>query len=182
MAVRKESWGWIVDFWMRYPDGGKERIREKSPIQTRRGAEAFERDRRDELMEVYKQIKLGLVERPKKEVPTFSKWWDGRFWRERVVGERNSESEKEAKKSIYDNYLEDRFGDLPLDEIVNNGFPILRRLKPNDWFNVCRRVLRIAVSPSAVIANGEPFCFLLFPHGGQLFRCAKAAIGFARGK
>ena len=121
MAVRKESWGWIVDFWMKYPDGDKDRVREKSPIQSRRGAEAFERDRRAELMEQWKQEQLGLVVRLKKEVPTFTKWWDGRFWRERVVGERNGESEKEAKRSIYKNYLKERFGQLPLDVIVNDG-------------------------------------------------------------
>jgi hypothetical protein len=39
MAVRKTDWGWIVDFVLKYPYGTKERVREKSSIQTKAGAE-----------------------------------------------------------------------------------------------------------------------------------------------
>lgn len=120
MTVRKEDWGWIVDFVMRYPDGTKERIREASEIQTKRGAEQWEHLRRQELLDQWQRDKLGLNE-PRKEVPTFAEWWEGRFWRERVIGARNKPSEMSNKKEIYRNYLKDRFGGLRLDEIGTEG-------------------------------------------------------------
>jgi integrase len=37
---------WFVDFWHAHPDGTRERIRRDSPVNTRRGAQAFERETR----------------------------------------------------------------------------------------------------------------------------------------
>ena len=57
---------------------------------------------------------------PKKKkevVPTFHEWFNGRFWREWVVAEKNSDSEKEAKRSIYKHHLEETLGPLRLDEV-----------------------------------------------------------------
>lgn len=53
----------------------------------------------------------------KKEVPTFDKWFNGRFWTEWVVAKKNKPSEVEAKESIYKVHLKERFGDAKLDEI-----------------------------------------------------------------
>jgi integrase len=129
MAARKERWGkkgkrklrWIVDFVMRYPDGTAERIREQSEVQTKAGAEEWERDRRQQLLDEWKANKLGLNE-PRKEVPTFAEWWSGRFWRKWVVARDNSEGEMAEKKTIYRLYLEPHFGHLRLDEIIEGGY------------------------------------------------------------
>lgn len=42
---------WRVDFVFRHPDGRMERVREVSPVQTRRGSEQYERDRRQALLD-----------------------------------------------------------------------------------------------------------------------------------
>src|SRR5262245_60993892 len=36
--------------------------------------------------------------KPRREVPTFSEWFKGRFWREWVVARRNKPSEQSSKK------------------------------------------------------------------------------------
>ena len=120
MAARKDKRkGWIVDFVMAFPDGKKKRVRETSPLQSNRGAEQYERERREVLFERWVNRKRGVPD--EKEVPTFATWWNGRFWRERVIGARNSHSEKESKTSIYNKYLEVRFANLRLDQIINDG-------------------------------------------------------------
>jgi integrase len=51
------------------------------------------------------------------EMPTFDKWFNGRFWQEWVVGRKNKPSEVEAKKSIYKHHLGPAFGHRRLDAI-----------------------------------------------------------------
>ncbi len=53
----------------------------------------------------------------KKEVPTFHKWFNGRLWREWVVGRRNKPTEVTSKEIVYRCHLEAAFGALRLDEI-----------------------------------------------------------------
>jgi integrase len=55
--------------------------------------------------------------KPRKEVPTFKDWFDGRFWREWVVGRKNKPSERASKRRIYENYLLPFFGEMHVDEI-----------------------------------------------------------------
>ena len=43
---------WLVDVVFQHPDGRKQRIKKKSPVQTRRGAEDYERQLRNALLEV----------------------------------------------------------------------------------------------------------------------------------
>ena len=61
-----------------------------------------------------------------KEVPTFEDWFNGRFWREWVVAQKNKPTEIRAKKSIYRLYLEPRFKDTPLDKIDVSAIAQLR--------------------------------------------------------
>jgi len=57
----KETEYWIVDFIVRYPDGRRERVRKVPSIQTKRGAQRYERQLLAEL----------LCDRPAvREVPT----------------------------------------------------------------------------------------------------------------
>ena len=41
----------MVDFWFTHPDGHKERFRKLSPVQTKRGAEQYEREVRQALLD-----------------------------------------------------------------------------------------------------------------------------------
>lgn len=56
----------------------------------------------------------------RKECPTFREWFEGRFWREWVVGRKNKPTEVRSKKIIFKNWLEPRFGDMGLDEITTS--------------------------------------------------------------
>ena len=62
----------------------------------------------------------------KQEVPTFGDWFNGRFWREWVIAQKNKPTEVKAKKSIYRLYLEPRFKDTPLDKIDVSAIAQLR--------------------------------------------------------
>jgi integrase len=64
---------------------------------------------------IYRPGRAG--DREKKEVPTFEKWFNGRFWTEWVVARKNKPSEVEAKKSIFKIHLGPEFGHVPLDQI-----------------------------------------------------------------
>jgi integrase len=52
------------------------------------------------------------------EVPTFSEWFKGRFWKEWVVGRCNKPSEVRSKNIIYEKHLLPRFGRMTLDKIT----------------------------------------------------------------
>src|SRR5262245_8947424 len=53
----------------------------------------------------------------KEEVPTFEKWFNGRFWEEWVIGRKNKPSEVDAKKIIFKCHLKEAFGAMRLNEI-----------------------------------------------------------------
>jgi integrase len=100
---------WVVDVDYQHPDGRRTRIRKISPVQTRRGAELYERQVRDDLL----MQRYGR----RKEMPTFDEWYLGRYWQEWVIGRRNKPSTVDAKKSTYENHLQAVFGHMRLDEI-----------------------------------------------------------------
>ena len=100
---------WQVDVDYQHPDGRRDRIRRISPVQSKRGAEAYERQLREDIL-------MGRYGR-RKEVPTFKEWYNGRYWQEWVIGRRNKPSTVEAKRSVFDQHLEPVFGDKRLDEI-----------------------------------------------------------------
>jgi integrase len=118
MSVRREqrrdpATGTVREFYMvdvdyQHADGTRTRVRKVSPVQTRRGAEQYERDLRQAILD-------GSYD--KKEVPTFDDWFNNRFWREWVIGRKNKPGEAQAKKSVYKNHLKHAFGQRRLDEI-----------------------------------------------------------------
>ena len=69
-----------------------------------------------------------LASQPTKEVPTaavtedltFSVWFEGRFWKEWVVGRCNKPTEVRSKKIIFKKHLEPRFGRMPLSKITTS--------------------------------------------------------------
>jgi integrase len=101
---------YVVDVEFEHADGRRERIRKVSPVRTRRGAEQYERQLREDLL----MGRYGI----RNEVPTFGEWFNGRYWREWVTARKNKESTTEAKKSVYKHHLEKVFGHVRLDEIT----------------------------------------------------------------
>jgi integrase len=53
----------------------------------------------------------------KEETPTFKEWFEGRFWKEWVVAQKNKPSEQESKLSSFRIHLEPYFGRMSLAEI-----------------------------------------------------------------
>lgn len=102
---------WMVDVVFEHPDGRPERVRKVSPVQTRRGAEEYERKLRHEL------LVGGRGAATREEVPSFDTWFNGRFWREWVLGRKNKPSEQESKLSAYKHHIKGALGHKRLDEI-----------------------------------------------------------------
>ncbi len=50
MSARKVKERWTVDFWFEHASGKRERVRKAAPVNTRRGAEEFERQLRVEML------------------------------------------------------------------------------------------------------------------------------------
>lgn len=98
------------------PDGRKTRLSGTPTKNTKQAAEEAERQHAERALDAfYKQQYLPPSQ--VKEVPTFAAWFEGRFWREWVIGRKNKPSEQASKQHIYQKHLRDRFGALRLDQI-----------------------------------------------------------------
>lgn len=110
MPARKDArtGKWYFRKWVELPSGKRKRLY-GSPFDTKREADDAERDA------------IAEAEHPvKPPSPRFADWFEGRFWREWVLGGprgANRPSEQEAKRSIFRVHLRDYFGDIPLDKI-----------------------------------------------------------------
>jgi len=102
---------WVYRTVVKLPDGGKTRISGKPAINTKQAALDAER------AHIERVLKGEDEPAEKTEVPTFEEWFNGRFWREWVIGRKNKPSEAAAKKNVFDNHLKQPFGSLRLDEI-----------------------------------------------------------------
>jgi integrase len=96
---------------VRLPDGTTKRIFGTPTLNTKQAAVDAER------AHVERVLKGEDEPAEKTEVPTFEEWFNGRFWREWVIGRKNKPSEATAKKNVFDNHLKKTFGTLRLDEI-----------------------------------------------------------------
>ena len=107
MAARKDRRkGWLVDFMFQHADGRMERMRKRSPVQSKRGAQDYERQLRQEM----------LNPRPKgKEVPTLETY--ASEFMELHASVHNKPSEVHSKRSILRRYLLPRFGRRRLNAI-----------------------------------------------------------------
>lgn len=105
MTTRRIAKAWYADFRFTHPDGRTERIRKRSPVQTKRGAEEFERQLRDAM----------LTGRTNKEVPRFKDF--AQEFLETYAKANNKPSEQAAKESILRVHLVPAFGRMALDEI-----------------------------------------------------------------
>lgn len=139
MTARRIKGAWWVDFRLNH-----ERIRKKSPLNTKRGAEVFEKQLREELI-------LGIDE-PKRELPTYKE--HAQDWMDTYVLVNNKPSEVAAKRKILKHHLLPFFGKMRLDEISKKsidrfkGAQIKAGLQAktiNNHLTVLRRSLTSAV-------------------------------------
>jgi len=112
-VARGKDGRWRYRAMAEKPDGTRIRIHGSAPrhINTKVAAQKAEYDHIDRIAHPERAPK------PRKEVPTFKEWFNGRFWTEWVVSRKNKPSEVESKLSIYRVHLGPAFDELPLDEI-----------------------------------------------------------------
>jgi len=122
MPIRRGSDGrWRYREVVRKPDGTRERVSGCAPrhINTMVAAQEELRQHIERILHPERATK-------NQEVMTFKEWFNGRFWREWVVGRKNRPTEVRSKQIIYRCHLEKRFEDMPLDEITVSEVAQLR--------------------------------------------------------
>ena len=173
---------WVVDISYQHPNGREERIRKKSPIQTRRGAEQYER-------EVRAHLAAGTFgEKEPVEKPLFREFAK-EFIRDYATT-NNKPSEVRSKTMILNLHLLPTFGNQRLDAIgvrqieAYKAKKIQERLSPktvNNHLTVLRKLLSVAhewelidgVPAVKWLKVPEPkFDFLDFDEAEQLIEAA----------
>ncbi|MBU8899929.1 site-specific integrase [Corallococcus sp. M34] len=106
---------WFVDIKFKHANGGVERVRKDSPVNTRRGAEQYERDIRAALlMGTFRKEKEPETNGETKKVPTV-KDFTSRFL---TYSENNNKhSSVVSKRQLLDDHLLPFFGETALDAI-----------------------------------------------------------------
>jgi hypothetical protein len=115
VAARKIRGRWFVDFRFQHADGRVERIRKRSLVQSKAGAEEFERRLRTEMLSPLSAAK---------EVPTFALYADE--FMKTYAASNNKPSEREAKACILKHHLLPAFGSVPLDAIRTHAMETLK--------------------------------------------------------
>ena len=114
MSVKKHPDGrWRYRVRVRRPDGTSVRLKGSAPSYENTKA-ACDRAEREAIASA---LRLDPNQSKKVEAPTYEEWFNGRFWKEWVIGERNKPSEQISKRSSFENYLKPAFGALRLDQI-----------------------------------------------------------------
>lgn len=125
MTARKYKDAWWVDFRWRHQHGPKkgvrERIRKKSPVNNKRGAEEYERLLRARLFE---GKPLDGSDPTTVAIPLFKKFQAD--FMETYAAANNKLSEQDSKRSMLDTHLVPRFGDLRLDAIGKHEIEKMR--------------------------------------------------------
>ena len=183
MAVRRKKNGKImVDFWLTHPDGHRERIRKTSPISTIRGAERYERELRESMLN-------GTYEQPvEKEIPLFSEFAD--TFIQDYADVQNRPSTVIGKKKNLRIHLVPAFGHLRLDQITQHRIDLYKRQKLdeglkaktiNNHLTCLRKLLTVAhdwgkldVVPTIKWLPKQeiPFDFLTFEESRDLIEAA----------
>jgi integrase len=139
MSVRRRKWtdpatgmvreAWIVDVMFQHPDGRKERVRKVSPVQTKRGAEQYERELRQTLLDGTHGRKEEEEKTPVR-MPTVREFADE--FLETYAAVNNKPSEQASKRSMIKHHIKPLLGDLRLDEVSREIEPFKARLKKLD--------------------------------------------------
>lgn len=199
MSVRRRAWtdpvagkivdAWFVDVKFRSLDGRAQRIRKFSPVQTKRGAEQYEQQLRQSLVDgTYGKPEEEEVPR---EIPTL-----GAFAKEFIdtyATANNKPSEVQSKRTILKWHLVPEMGSLKLNEIGQRKIEnykarkLASGLSPktvNNHLTVLRRLLSLAVEweqldhlpPFKWLKVPDPeFDFLDFEEAGRLVAGADEA-------
>lgn len=190
MSVRLKKWkdrtgkqreAWMVDVLFEHPDGREERVRKVSPVNTRRGAEQYERELRASLLN-------GTRNQEVKQAPTLSEF-DARFL---TYSENNNKpSTVFAKRWILKKHLVPFFGAMPLDKINAEAVEDYKAAKLkagcskksiNNHLTALRKLLNLAVEWKVIdhapkvkgfkLAEGE-FVFADFAEADRLIAAAE---------
>lgn len=134
---------WTVDVDFEGPDGAHRRVRKVSPVQTRRGAEEYERQVRQALLD-------GSYDRPASGAPTledFAPRWIEGYCR----ANRQKHSSIVSKESILEHHLLPLLGQKRLDQITTADVQVLKgRLQDrspktvNNVLTVLSKLLKVA--------------------------------------
>src|SRR5215470_4713697 len=122
-VFRRKNGRWSYREIIYKPNGKKVRIAGTAP--KHRNTEGAAKDALKLHMErIQHPERAGVVEPAK--IITFGEWFNGRFWREWVIAQKNKPTEIRSKQTIYRLHLEPRFKDTPLDEIDVSAIAQLR--------------------------------------------------------
>ncbi|RYZ37866.1 MAG: site-specific integrase [Myxococcaceae bacterium] len=194
MSVRLRKWkdkneklqeAWTVDVKLQHPDGRVERIRKASPVNTRRGAEQYERELRQSLL----AGTFGKAHEPEEGIPTVAEFMP-RFL---TYSENNNKaSTLAAKQQLLDTHLIPAFGHFRLDQVGADAvekFKATKRkegLAPktiNNALTVLRTIFSVAVEQNVLThpprvkmlkAAKPDFDFLSFEEAERLVDAADA--------
>lgn len=108
MTVRKIRNWWFTDFRFQHSDGRVERVRKRSPINSKTGAEEYERKLRAKMSAPAPEVMT-------KPIPKFAAF--AAEFMETYVAANNKPSERAAKACILKHHLLPAFGGMTLDEI-----------------------------------------------------------------
>jgi len=185
---------WIADFTVQIPGGERKRFREVPKIQTRRGAETYERQRIAELLsgrlkedrQEEEKTKAEAIKAACPSVASFAKTFI-----ETYAVPNNKPSEVQSKKMILDLHLVPALGCLRLDEVgpgeiehykaeklrdglspktINNHLIVLRRMLAvaEEW-GLTGRISRVRW----LRVPDSEFDFLTFEESNQLLATAE---------
>ena len=140
---------YFVDFRFSHPDGTIERFRKDSPVNTQRGAEQYERELRQALLNgTYSRSK---EEEPTEKVPTLNDFVEDFLT---YSTNNNKPSAVYTKRHILRLHLQPFFGTMPLDAIGPEHVERYKQKKVqeglagksvNDHLTVLRKLLNLAV-------------------------------------
>lgn len=151
---------WVVDVDFTHPDGSKERIRRTSPVQTRRGAEQYDREIRAALAEKFRLRKV-IYDKPVEQAqerdviasePVLFAAFAKEFL-EKYARANNKPSEVDGKNRILTSHLIPFFRGIPLHAVTSRAVENYKALKAerglspktiNNHLAVLGKLLRVA--------------------------------------
>ena len=149
-STGRERQFWMVDVCIESPDGSRQRVRKVSPVQSRRGAERYERDLRWELL--WGRRDAGGGDEESKETPTVAEFAPEFLTDYAEVN--NKPSEVHSKESCLRVHLVPWFGRTRLDAVKMRDIDRYKRAKLkaglspksiNNHLTVLRKMLVVAV-------------------------------------
>ncbi len=110
-ATGTERQFWIVDINFEHPDGRQERVRKVSPVQSKRGAEQYERQLRQSLLD-------GSYGREEAEAAPTLRDFEAKFITDYCEANKQKPSGIDSKQAVLRNHIIPLFGDRRLDSFT----------------------------------------------------------------